>query len=156
MKKFFSKNKKLILMILFTLAALLIWRIAVYIKIPFFNVEMPEGDKEANLIGFLDIFTGGALSQFSIVALGVSPYITASIVVQLLQMDIVPQFKEWAEEGESGKAKLNQWTRYIALFLAFVQALTFIITYIRNYGTYILNVYEINPFYYDYMAFTVK
>jgi len=155
MKKFFSKNKKLILMILFTLAALLIWRIAVYIKIPFFNVEMPEGDEEANLIGFLDIFTGGALSQFSIVALGVSPYITASIVVQLLQMDIVPQFKEWAEEGESGKAKLNQWTRYIALFLAFVQALTFIITYIRNYGTYILNVYEITPFDYVYMALTV-
>ena len=56
-----------------------------------------------------------------------SPYITASIVIQLLQMDIIPQFKEWAEEGEAGKAKLNQWTRYLALFLAFVQSLALII-----------------------------
>jgi len=151
MKKFFSKNKKLILSALFTLGALLVWRIGVYIKIPFVSVN-DQLAKEESLFGFLDIFTGGALSQFSIVALGVSPYITASIVVQLLQMDIVPQFAEWAEEGESGKAKLNQWTRYIALFLAFVQALTIIITYIRNYGSYFLETFDPNPFIYVYMA----
>ena len=123
MKKFFSKNKKLICMLLFTAFALLVWRLGVKIKVPLFSLDA-EASNATNLFGFLDIFTGGALSQFSILALGISPYITASIVIQLLQMDIVPRFKELAEEGEEGKQKLNQYTRYIALGLAFVQSLT--------------------------------
>ena len=65
----------------------------------------------------------------SIIALGVGPYITASIVIQLLQMDIVPIFKKWSEEGETGKQKINQASRYIAIVLAFVQALTMTIAF---------------------------
>ena len=122
-ENFFTKHKKIILGILITLAWLLVWRIATHIQLPFINYEVPEGTTDTGLFGFLDMFSGGALSSFSIAALGISPYITSSIVVQLLQMDIIPQFKEWAEEGEAGKEKLNRWTRYIALFLAFVQAL---------------------------------
>ena len=125
MAKWLSKNKKLILMIAFTAFALLVWRFGTKITIPLFDVD--KGEINGNLFGFLDIFTGNALSQFSILALGISPYITSSIVVQLLQMDIIPQFKEWAEEGEAGRAKLNQWTRYIALLLAFVQSVTIIV-----------------------------
>jgi preprotein translocase subunit SecY len=153
MKKFFSKNKKLICMLLFTAFALLVWRLGVKIKVPLFSLDA-EASNATNLFGFLDIFTGGALSQFSILALGISPYITASIVIQLLQMDIVPQFKEWAEEGEAGKAKLNQWTRYLALFLAFVQSLALIIG-IRNSSA---NFYfedlidNFGPFTYVYMS----
>ena len=105
MKKWFAKNKKLILMVLFTLGALLVWRLGTKITIPLVNYT-PKQDS-SNLFGFLEIFTGGALSQLSILALGISPYITSSIVIQLLQMDIIPQFKKWAEEGESGKAKLS-------------------------------------------------
>ena len=154
MKKFFSKNKKLIFMLLFTAFALLVWRLGVKIKVPLFDVNANASDSN-NLFGFLDIFTGGALSQFSILALGISPYITSSIVIQLLQMDIIPQFKEWAEEGEAGKAKLNQWTRYIALFLAFVQALALIIgiknSYANLYFEELLG-YELNAFSYVYMA----
>lgn len=154
MKKFFTKNKKVILGVLFTALCLLVWRIGIHIQTPFLDYK-PQVDSNENLFGFLDIFTGGALSQFSVVALGVSPYITASIIVQLLQMDIIPQFKEWAEEGEAGKEKLNRWTRYISLFLAFVQALALIIGFKVSYGMqyfdYIPNV-DYNVFTYIYMA----
>src|SRR5690606_23856858 len=68
-----------------------------------------------------------------IFALGVSPYITASIVVQLLQMDIIPKFAEWAKQGEVGRRKLNQVTRYLTIGLAFVQAIG--ISYGFNAGT---------------------
>lgn len=154
MKKFFSNNKKLIYMLLFTAFALLVWRLGVKIKVPLFDVSA-DASGSNDLFGFLDIFTGGALSQFSILALGISPYITSSIVVQLLQMDIIPQFKEWSEEGEAGKAKLNQWTRYIALFLAFVQSLALIIGIKNSYANLYfeeLLVSELNAFSYLYMA----
>ena len=123
LKKF--KLNKVAKAILFTAAILLFWRIAFHIHLPLINRDI-LGTQES-LFGFLDVFSGGALSNFSIVALGISPYITASIVIQLLQMDIVPTLKEWAEEGETGKKKLNQLTRYLALGLAFVQALTIVL-----------------------------
>lgn len=153
-ENFFKKHKKIILGILFTLLCLAVWRIAVHIELPFLDYTKPEGE-EGGLFGFLDMFSGGALSSFSIVALGISPYITASIVVQLLQMDIIPQFKEWAEEGEAGKEKLNKWTRYIALFLAFVQALALVIGYEASYGTFYfakIENFEITIFHYIFIA----
>ena len=153
MKAFFSKHKKLILGLLFTALCLFIWRVGVHIRLPF--VEYPKTDANGNIFGFLDIFTGGALQNFSIVALGISPYINSSIIVQLLQMDIIPAFKEWAEEGEAGKEKLNRWTRYIALFLAFVEGLALIVGYRVSYGftyfQYIPNA-EYDIFTYVYMA----
>ena len=151
MAKWLSKNKKLILMIAFTAFALLVWRFGTKITIPLFDVD--KGEINGNLFGFLDIFTGNALSQFSILALGISPYITSSIVVQLLQMDIIPQFKEWAEEGESGKEKLNRWTRYIALLLAFVQSVTIIVGLANSpTGSMYFDVTDLNAFSYLYMA----
>lgn len=151
MAKWLSKNKKLILMIAFTAFALLVWRFGTKITIPLFDVD--KGEINGNLFGFLDIFTGNALSQFSILALGISPYITSSIVVQLLQMDIIPAFKEWAEEGEAGRAKLNQWTRYIALLLAFVQSVTIIVGLANSpTGSMYFDVTDLNVFSYLYMA----
>ena len=82
MAKWLSKNKKLILMILFTMGALLVWRFGTKITVPLFSVKnLGSSSSSSNIFGFLDIFTGGALSQFSILALGISPYITSSIVV---------------------------------------------------------------------------
>ena len=97
------KNKKLVLSILFTLLVLLVYRLGYFIQLPYVRYENVQAmyDTGKSMFGFLDIFSGGALSNFSIVALGVTPYITASIVVQLLQMDIIPVFKEWSEEGGS-------------------------------------------------------
>lgn len=142
--------------LLFTILCLFIWRIGVHIQIPFVEITKEyQSLSETNIFGFLDIFSGGALSQFSVLALGISPYITSSIVVQLLAMDIIPAFKEWSEEGESGKAKLNQWTRYIALFLAFVQALALVIalkvTYSSQLFEYVPDM-EYNAFTFVYMS----
>ena len=78
MKAFFSKNKKLILGILFTALCILVWRIGVHIQLPFVEYNLSSADE--SIFGFLDIFSGGALQSFSIVALGISPYINASII----------------------------------------------------------------------------
>lgn len=153
MAKWLSKNKKLMLMILFTLGALLVWRFGTKITVPLFSVKNLGTSDSSNIFGFLDIFTGGALSQFSILALGISPYITSSIVVELLKMDIIPQFKEWSEEGEAGRAKLSQWTRYIALMLAFAQSITVIIGVGHSSESlYFEPLIDMNAFTYLYMA----
>src|SRR5699024_5718932 len=76
-----------------------------------------------NVFGFLNTFGGGALQNFSILAMGIMPYITASIIMQLLQMDVVPQITEWKSQGEMGRRKLAQATRYATIGLAFIQAI---------------------------------
>lgn len=107
-----SKNsKKLLMMFLFTAMFLLVYRFGTRLQLPFVNGDMLTGSTK-EMFGFLDVFSGQALSNFSILALGISPYITASIVVQLLQMDILPVLKEWSEEGPAGKQK-NQSTNKI-------------------------------------------
>lgn len=114
---FRSSNKDLRTRILFTLGALFIFAIGNSITIPGMNVI--TGD-----IGFLELFnamSGGGLKQFSIFALGVMPYITASIIIQILQMDIIPYFTELKEMGEEGRRKINKITRYAGLAIAFIQ-----------------------------------
>ncbi len=119
------KNKDVMKKIIFTLIAFLVFRAATYIHIPLINPEEITRffQAQGGFLGIMDAFTGSALSNFSIIALGIGPYITASIIIQLLQMDIVPILKEWSEEGDTGKQKINQLTRYLAIGLAFVQAL---------------------------------
>ena len=78
---------------------------------------------ELNVFGVLNTFGGGALKNFSILAMGIMPYITASIIVQLLQMDVVPKFTEWSKQGDVGRRKLAQFTRYVTIVLGFIQAL---------------------------------
>ncbi|SDW98573.1 protein translocase subunit secY/sec61 alpha [Marinococcus luteus] len=109
--------------VLFTLVMLIIFRIGSFIPVPGTNRQVLNFSDEASAFGFLNTFGGGALSQYSIFAMGVMPYITASIVVQLLRMDVVPKFSEWAKQGEAGRRKLNQFTRYFTIVLAFVQGL---------------------------------
>src|SRR6187200_1927893 len=74
------------------------------------------------ILGLLNLFSGGALSQFSLFALGIMPYVTASIIVQLMTV-VVPRLSELQKEGESGTAKINQYTRYLTVALAAAQAL---------------------------------
>ncbi|MCA9766176.1 MAG: preprotein translocase subunit SecY [Carnobacterium sp.] len=111
--------------ILFTLGILVIFRIGTHLTVPGVDASALKGlaDSSNGLFSLLNTFGGGALSSYSIFALGVSPYITASIVIQLLQMDIIPKFVEWAKQGEVGRRKLNQVTRYVTIVLAFVQAI---------------------------------
>ncbi len=111
----------------FTLFILLVIRIASHITVPLFNTDSLESAFFQNsFLAILNNFSGQALERFSIMALGISPYITASIAIQLLQM-VVPQFKEWTEQGESGKAKINRITRYLAIGLAFIQSFALIV-----------------------------
>ncbi len=107
--------------ILFTLAMLAIYRFAAHIPMPGIDQAQLANLFEANpLLGFLDLFSGGALRRMSIVALGVFPYITASIVMQLLT-PVIPNLQEMAREGESGRAKINRITHWLTVPIALAQ-----------------------------------
>ncbi|PJK16399.1 preprotein translocase subunit SecY [Chryseomicrobium excrementi] len=120
--------------ILFTLAMLVIFRLGTFIPVPNVDADVLRASDELGIIGFLNIFGGGALVNFSILAMGIMPYITASIIVQLLQMDVVPKFTEWAKQGEVGRRKLAQFTRYFTIVLAFIQAIAMSYGFNRMYG----------------------
>ncbi|KAA9218912.1 MULTISPECIES: preprotein translocase subunit SecY [Aerococcus] len=117
------KDKNIRGRIFFTLWMLIVFRIGSHITVPFVNAGAVSTLANSGLFGLLNTFGGGALASYSIFSLGVSPYITASIVIQLLQMEIVPSFTEWSKQGEVGRRKLNKWTRYFAVAIAFFQSL---------------------------------
>lgn len=108
--------------ILFTLFVLAVFRFGSHIPMPGVNAKVLDSLASSGLLGLLNTFGGGALGRYSIFAMGVSPYITASIIIQLLQMDIIPKFTEWAKQGEVGRRKLNQWTVYFAIFIGYMQS----------------------------------
>ena len=125
--KIFSKsNKDLRKRIYFTLFCLGFFALGINITIPWANTIYEE-------LGFLEIFnlmSGGGLQSFSIFGLGVSPYITASIITQLLQMDIIPYFKDLKEQGYVGRQKINKITRYLGIIIAFIQAYAISVFYL--------------------------
>ncbi|MFJ8237374.1 preprotein translocase subunit SecY [Ureibacillus sp. NPDC094379] len=120
--------------IIFTLLMLIVFRIGTFIPVPNVDSDVLKVADQFNLIGFLNTFGGGALANFSIFALGIMPYITASIIVQLLQMDVVPKFAEWAKQGDVGRRKLAQFTRYFTIVLAFIQAFAMSFGFNQMYG----------------------
>ena len=120
--------------IIFTLIMLIVYRIGTFIPVPNVDANVLKATDEFNLVGFLDTFGGGGLSNFSIFAMGIMPYITASIIVQLLQMDVVPKFAEWAKQGEVGRRKLAQFTRYFTIVLAFIQSFAMSFGFNQFYG----------------------
>lgn len=121
-KRIFS-NPQIVRRIAITFLILLVFKIGTYIPVPLIDITAIKSMIQGNdFLTVLDTFSGGGLSQFSILALGISPYITASIIVQMIQL-IIPKLKEWSEQGEVGKQKLNRVTRYVTVVLAFVQAL---------------------------------
>jgi len=112
--------------ILFVLAMLVIFRIASHIPVPGVNPENLRAFFQKNqILGLVNLFSGGALQNFSVVALGVGPYITASIIFQLLAM-IIPRLEEMQKDGESGQQRINQYTRIATVPLAFLQAYSMI------------------------------
>ncbi|WP_314078325.1 preprotein translocase subunit SecY [uncultured Granulicatella sp.] len=122
--------------LLYTLMVLVVFRIGTHITVPGVNASAIESFASSGFFGILNTFSGGALSNFSIFSMGVSPYITASIVVQLLQMDILPTFVEWSKQGEVGRRKLNTATRYLTIVIGFFQAfaISFGFNAYANYG----------------------
>ncbi|MCH4827762.1 MAG: preprotein translocase subunit SecY [Planococcus sp. (in: firmicutes)] len=120
--------------IFFTLLMLIIFRIGTFVPVPNVDASVLQATDQMGLVGFLNTFGGGALANFSILAMGIMPYITASIIVQLLQMDVVPKFAEWAKQGEVGRRKLAQFTRYFTIVLAFIQAIGMSYGFNQMYG----------------------
>lgn len=108
--------------ILYTLMMFAIFRAGIHIPVPGVDASVIESlFTSGNLFGLLDLFAGGALSKFSIFAMSITPYINASIIMQLLQ-SIVPQFEAWSKDGEDGRKKIAKVTRYGTVVLGFVQA----------------------------------
>jgi len=109
--------------VVFTLAMFLVFRAGTHIPVPGVDVSVIEQMfNTGNLFGLLDLFSGGALSKFSVFAMSITPYINASIIMQLLTV-VVPKFEQWAKEGEEGRKKITQITRYGTVLLGFIQAI---------------------------------
>lgn len=132
MKKFFNtlsniwKIDDLRVRITNTLLFLLIYRIGSFISIPGVDANAIDSQKtREGILGLLNMFAGGSFSRSSIFALGVMPYISASIVMQLLGI-AVPYFQKLQKEGESGRNKINQWTRYLTIFITALQAIGYV------------------------------
>ena len=117
--------------ILFTLMMVLLYRLGAHIRVPGIDDlavrQLRESARQQGALGFLKLFSGGAFSSFAIFALGIMPYITSSIIMQVLTV-VIPKLEEWQQEGATGQRKITQWTRYIAMAIALLQAagLTFI------------------------------
>ena len=131
-KQIFSpKNKDLQKKILFTLFILFVFKLGTLIIVPGIDKDS-LGTGSLGFLELLNVMGGGAMERFSIFALGVGPYITASIIIQLLQMDIVPYLSELSKQGGTGRAKLNQITRVVGIILAFIQGYMYSFAYIGN------------------------
>ncbi|MDZ4661825.1 MAG: preprotein translocase subunit SecY [Pseudomonadota bacterium] len=120
-----SKSAELKKRLIFVVAMIAVFRLGSHVPTPGVDASVMtsffgDQDKGKNLFGFLNTFTGGALSRFSVFALGIMPYITSSIIMSLLQT-VVPYFESLKKEGEPGRKKLNQLTRYGTVILAFIQ-----------------------------------
>jgi preprotein translocase subunit SecY len=115
--------------LIYTLSIILIYRLGKYISLPGIDpsqLSNLKGQTSSGIMGLLDMFSGGAFSQASIFALGIMPYISASIVVQLLGI-VFPYFQKLQKEGESGRRKMNQYTRYLTVAILILQAPTYLV-----------------------------
>ncbi|MGN1322574.1 MAG: preprotein translocase subunit SecY [Bacilli bacterium] len=129
---FNPSNKDLRKRILFTLVCLAIFALGTNIIVP----GAKEITKNLGFLELLNLMSGGSLKSFSIFALGVMPYITATIITQLLQMDIIPYFKELKEQGATGRQKLNRINRYLGILFALIQGYVFSIAFLGDAGTF--------------------
>ena len=121
--------------IIFTLGMLFVYRIGAAITIPGVNGDvLTQGFATSGIFGIMNLLGGGSLERFSLFALGVSPYITSSIIVELLSMDVIPILSEWTKEGQTGRKKKDRVTRYITVVLAAVQGLSLTYAFDHAYG----------------------
>ncbi|MGH2576821.1 MAG: preprotein translocase subunit SecY [Actinomycetota bacterium] len=111
--------------IFFTLAIIAVYRLGSHVPVPVVDINILTDALNAQgstgFLSFIDLFSGGALTRMAIFGLGIMPYITASIIMQLLTV-VIPKLESWHKEGESGTKKINQWTRYVTVVLALLQS----------------------------------
>jgi preprotein translocase subunit SecY len=118
--------------ILFTLAIIGLYRLGAHIPVPYvdFNAikELQDSAGSGGVVGFLNLFAGGAITNVAVFFLGIMPYITASIIMQLLGV-VIPKLEEWQEMGQVGQKKITQWTRYVTVGLALIQSTGFVFAF---------------------------
>lgn len=130
----FFQNKETRNRIFFTLAMLLIYRIGSAIPVPGVDSAQLAGQISDNsILSMMNLLGGGALERLSVFAMGVHPYITASIIIQLLSMDVIPALTEMAKSGQTGRMKMDKITRYLAVVLAFIQGISLVYGFDRQY-----------------------
>ena len=131
----FLKDKEYIKRILFTFALLAIYRIGSSIPVPGVDASTIKIlFSENSIFGLMNMMGGGALERMSIFAMGVGPYITASIIIQLLSMDVIPALSEMREQGKKGQAKLNNITKYLGLIMTVIQGASLVYGFDKTYG----------------------
>jgi preprotein translocase subunit SecY len=112
--------------ILFTLLMIAVYRVGAFIPAPGIDLDAVQelkrqAESGGGVVGFLQLFSGGALTQFALFALGIMPYITSSIIMQILTV-VIPKLEEWQQMGAVGQRKITQWTRYLAVTIALLQS----------------------------------
>ena len=118
--------------ILFTIGILAIYRLGANITIPGVDANAILDQVETGVLGMMDLFAGGALGNFAVFSLGIMPYITATIIMQLLQV-VIPKLEQLSKQGEVGRRKINQISRYLTVALALIQSVTMTF-FFRNFG----------------------
>jgi len=115
--------------ILFTIGIIAIYRLGAHLPVPYVNFgaikDLQNQANNSGVVGFLDLFSGGAITNVAIFFLGIMPYITASIIMQLLGV-VIPKLEQWQNEGQVGQKKITQWTRYVTIMLAIIQSTGFV------------------------------
>jgi preprotein translocase subunit SecY len=115
--------------ILFTIGIIAIYRLGAHLPVPYVNFgaikQLQNQANNSGVVGFLDLFSGGAITNVAIFFLGIMPYITASIIMQLLGV-VIPKLEQWQNEGQVGQKKITQWTRYVTIMLAVIQSTGFV------------------------------
>ena len=114
--------------ILFTLMIIAIYRLGAFVPAPGVDIEavqlLRDEANQGGILAFMQLFSGGALTQFAVFALGIMPYITASIIMQILGV-VIPRIEQWQQQGAVGQRKITQWTRYLTMMIAVVQSTSF-------------------------------
>jgi len=118
--------------IFYTIAILALYRFGANITIPGVDANVVTSQVQSGMLGMLDLFSGGALAKFAVFSLGIMPYITSSIIMQLLQV-VIPKLEQLAKEGEVGRRRITQISRYLTVGLALIQSIAMVF-YFRNYG----------------------
>ncbi len=129
------KNKEIRNKILFTLAMLLIYRVGSAIPVPGVDAtKLASQISDNSVLSMMNLLGGGALERLSVFAMGVTPYITASIIIQLLSMDVIPALTEMTKSGQTGRMKMEKITRYLGVVLSFVQAYSLVYGFDKQYS----------------------
>lgn len=148
-------NADLMKRIGFTLAVMLIYKVGLSITVPNVQLSNMVGNvAESSWLNLISLIGGGGLDTFSVLSLGVTPYITASIIIQMLSMDVIPYFTDLAKQGNNGKKKLESYTRYLSVVFAFVQSMSLIYTLNNNYSGLITGADSISQILYISTVFT--